>query len=178
MIRLATLADRPSFMRLWAAHMAEQEKQGSKLLASTSNLYRHLEMFEAYVLGITAGMCHIQSCDGEDVGIVMAGECLGGSNWETKMGRMATLWGVYVEPSHRGQGIAVKLFQACLAEGLKMGFDSVETYVRLDNPHGQQVADAFGIKPYQTQHLIKLRDPAVMNNDKAREALGREIING
>lgn len=179
MIHQATLSDRPDFLRLWSEHMTEQEKDGSHMLGSTKNLYRSLESFESYTTGAVSGMCLLwETADKERVAIAMVGGFAGLDEWETNMGNIATFWGVYVQPSYRGQGICVKLFQKALEIGLEIGFDTVETYVRVNNPHGQRVAKAFGVQPYMQLHLISLRDPKVLNNDEAREALGREVTDG
>ncbi len=178
MIRTATLTDRSTFLLLWSEHMVEQEKDGSHLLATTRNLYKHLETFESYVTGCTNGTCIFYEVNDKPIALVLAGAFQGLDEWETDMGKIATVWGVYVQPSYRGQGMAVKLFQQCLKTALEMGFDSVETYVRVNNAHGQRVAKAFGTTPYLQQHLVSLKDPAVLGNDEAREALGREVSDG
>lgn len=178
MIHQATLTDRPDFLRLWAEHMAEQEKDGSHVLATTGNLYRQLENFEAYVTESVNGLCLFYKVESTAVAVVLAGEIIGINEWETDMGKIASLWGVYVQPSYRGQGMGVKLFKRAMEMGLEMGFDTVETYVRTDNPHGQRVAKAFGTIPYLQQHLVSLRDPKVLDNDEARRALGREVSDG
>lgn len=179
MLRLATLADRPHFLRLWALHMAEQEKDGSHVTANMSNLYRCLDKFEAYAYGNQLGMTILYQPGSEDdpVGVCMAGE-LGVDEFETDLGRLATFWGVYVDPEYRGRGLGLKLFQEILAEGLRRGFDSVETYVRLNNPHGQRMAEAFGCTPYMKQYIAPLRDPKILTSDEAQKALAREVTDG
>jgi ribosomal protein S18 acetylase RimI-like enzyme len=140
MIRTATLADRPHFLRLWAEFMAEQEKEGSYILATTRNLYRMLENFESYVTGGTDGVCMFWEAEGQPVAIVLTGYCSGAEEWETSLGRIATLWGVYVQPSYRGKGIALKLFAHGVEVGKELGFDTLETHVRSDNTHGLRTA--------------------------------------
>jgi ribosomal protein S18 acetylase RimI-like enzyme len=177
-IRLATLGDRPIFMQLWAEHMTEQEKDGSSLKATVHNLHKMLEFFEYYSDGKDYGMVYIAESAGQPVGICMSGAMLSLDDWDTTFGKLATLWGVYVVPSHRGQGIGIKLFASTLERGLELGFDTVETYVRVENEHGNRVSKAFGTKPYLEQHIARLRDPDVLNNDEARKALAREVCDG
>lgn len=178
MIRTGTLADRSAFLLLWSEHMVEQEKDGSHVRATRANLYRQLDNFEAYVNGVVSGLCLFHEVNDKPVALVLAGETIGLNDWDTDMGKVASLWGVYVQPSYRGQGIGVKLFQRAFELGLEMGFDAVETYIRMDNPHGQRVAAAFGTAPYLQQHLVSLHDPKVLDNDEAHKALGREVNDG
>ncbi len=178
MIREATLTDRSTFLLLWSEHMVEQEKEGSHLLASTHNLYKQLETFEGYVNGCIDGACIFYEVNDKPIALVLAGAYPNPDEWDTNLGRISTVWGVYVQPPYRGQGIGVKLFQRCLEIALELGFESVETYVRINNAHGQRVAKAFGTTPYLQQHLVSLKDPEVLQNSEAREALGREVSNG
>jgi len=159
--------------------MAEEEKGGSHVIANVPNLYRCLDKFENYAYGSQLGMTvfYRPGSEKEPVGVVMAGE-LGVDEFETDMGKVATLWGVFVQPEYRGQGLALKLFQEILAEGLRRGFDSVETYVRFNNPHGKRVAEAFGCTPYMQQYLAPLRDPKILKSEEAQKALAREVSNG
>jgi ribosomal protein S18 acetylase RimI-like enzyme len=174
MIRHATMQDRTRFLQLWGAHILEQEKDGSKLLATTANLYKFLDYFESYIQGSLFGIVSIAEVDGESVGVCMAGEFAQEDTWDTTLGKLANLWGVYVEPEHRGKGLGVKLFATVLERGRELGFDAVETYVRVDNEHGQRVAKAFGTKVYIQQHIAPLYGNEIMSNDLATDALSRE----
>lgn len=174
MIRHATLTDRADFLHLWSAHLQEQEKDGAKLLATRSNLYQFLDYFESYIGGSLFGIVCVAEVEGEVVGVVMAGEFAQPNSWDTTFGKLANLWGVYVDPIHRGKGLGVKLFSLCRERGIELGFDAVETYVRVDNKHGQRVADAFGTKVYIQQHIAPLHGNEIMSNPNATEALGRE----
>jgi ribosomal protein S18 acetylase RimI-like enzyme len=160
--------------------MTQQEKAGSHLIPNLRNLYRCLDLFESYTGGSLYGLCLLaQPEDAEEpVGAVMAGELSVPDTYDTTLGKLATLWGVYVDTEFRGRGLGVKLFQEALKVGLEMGFDSVETYVLTGNEHGRRVARAFGTQPYAEQRIVSLRDPSVLNNDEAREALAREANDG
>jgi ribosomal protein S18 acetylase RimI-like enzyme len=170
----AQLSDRAEFLRLWSDHLVEQEKDGSKLLATTNNLYRYLDYFENYIMGSLFGMTYFYVLDGKRVGVCMSGEFALPDDWDTTLGKLAVLWGVYVEPEHRGKGIGVKLFASVLESGKELGFDAVETYVRVNNKHGRQVAKAFGTQVYLEQHIAPLYGEEIMSNPTALEALGRE----
>jgi ribosomal protein S18 acetylase RimI-like enzyme len=178
MIRSATLQERPAFMRLWAEHLEEQEKDGSHLLATRGNLYRFLDYFESYIGGSLFGLCVVCEVDDDLVGVVLAGEFATPDNWETSLGKLGTLWGVYVIPPFRGRGIGVKLFARAKEMGVEMGFDTIETYIRVNNPQGKAVAAAAGTAVYIQQHLISLHDPKVLTNEAALKGLAREVSHG
>jgi GNAT superfamily N-acetyltransferase len=156
--------------------MTEQEKEGGTLLATVHNLHKMLEFFEYYADGKDYGATFIAESKGEPVGIVMFGAMLSLDDWDTNLGKLSTLWGVYVVPSHRGQGLGIKLFAKALKRGLEMGFESVETYIQSDNEHGNRISTAFGSKAYMEKHITRLQSPDVLNNDEAREALAREVL--
>lgn len=179
MIREATLEDRAEFLRLWASHMAEQEKDGSFLCANRHNLYRYLEFFESYTLGNTDGICIVYACDdGSLAGVILTGEFPGPNDWEVSLGKLATLWGVYVQPSHRGQGISMKLTAKCFEIGRERKFDAVETFVRVSNVHGQRISRAAGNQVHMEQHITFLNNPKALTSNEALEALGREVTDG
>lgn len=174
MIRNATMQDRTRFLQLWGAHILEQEKDGSKLLATTANLYKFLDYFESYIQGSLFGAVAIAEVEGKAVGVCMGGEFASPDTWDTTLGKLANVWGVYIEPSHRGKGLGVKLFAFISERGRELGFDAVETYVRVDNEHGQRVAKAFGTQVYIQQHIAPLYGNEIMSNDLAQAALSRE----
>ena len=176
MIRPAELSDRPHFLRLWSRMMTEQEKEGSHLKANLANLYRCLDLFEGYITGSLFGFCILyQPEDREPVGAVMAGELAVPDEFETDLGRLATLWGVYVDTPYRGQGIGVKLLARAYELGSEIGFDAVETYVRAGNTHGERMAEACDPTVYMRQHVSLLRDPKMFDNEEAQKALAREV---
>jgi ribosomal protein S18 acetylase RimI-like enzyme len=160
--------------------MTEQEKDGSHLTANLPNLYRCLDLFEAYTTGSLFGICVLCQPDPEKepVGIALGGELAVRDEYDTDMGRIATIWGVYVEPSHRGSGVGVKLFAKALELAIEMGFDSLETYVRDNNIYAQKLAETCGAEPYMRQYIASLRDPKMFKNDRAQDALAREVSNG
>lgn len=180
MFYLGKLSDRPHFLRLWSRHMTDEEKNGGHTIANLRNLYRCLDRFENYAYGSQLGMTvfYRPGPDKEPVGVVMAGELSPVDEFETDVGKLATLWGVYVDPEYRGQGLALKLFKRIWEEGLSRGFDAVETYVRFNNPHGKRVAEAFGCTPHMQQYIASLRDPKILTSEEAQKALAWEVSDG
>ncbi len=158
MIRSATIRDRPQFLYLWGKFLSDQRKNGSHLLDTPRNLHQFQGYFESYTFGALHGMVLFWHPEGEPepVAVVMAGEEAHPSVWETDLGRMAILWGVWVDPEFRGQGITAKLFARAKVLGEEIGFETVETQVRLGNDHGERVALAFGTRAHSEVHFVTL----------------------
>jgi GNAT superfamily N-acetyltransferase len=159
-IHEATLADRPHFMRMYPEFQKDQHEKGSYFLPSTHNLSLAKNMFETYATGSVDGFCllWIPESEGEPVAFLLAGADVNPNRWELDLGRLASLWAVYVQPTHRGQGISMKLFDRAMQMGLGMGVDSIVTYVLTTNPHGERVALEFGTKPVLVEHHVRLRE--------------------
>lgn len=177
MIRRGRMEDRPHFLRLWARFLEEQRKLGSHVLPNLRNLYHCLEAFESYTAGNVPGGVVFwwpKDLDGPVAG-VMGGANLGPNDWDTDLGQLATLWGVYVDPEYQGQGIGLKIFGEIAKIGVEMGFDSVETFVIEGNGPGAEIAVASGAKPHTQQYFMALRDPETMNSEAARHGLAREV---
>lgn len=159
MIRRATMEDRPHFLRLWASFLEDQRKLGSHMLPSRNNLYRSLDSFEAWIRGDRYGICLFWEPEGEDpVGIIMGGSDPVPSVWETDMGEVPALWGLYLEPSYRGKGIGAKLTAATFEDAIKWGMDYFETYVLVGNSNPDQLMKGFVGKPYINRYLICFKD--------------------
>lgn len=159
-IRVATREDRPEFLRLWRGLLESERAGGSPYHASEHNLQKFREVFEAYCSGSLNGFTLLWTPPGEPSprGILMGGEPWTPEEMDTDFGRPAILWGVFVEPAYRGQGTGLKLEFAAFGIGRTRGYDSVRTAVRDCNPHGDRMASGFGVRPYATQHWVRLVD--------------------
>lgn len=174
MIREATLNDRAPFSRLWMEFLKDQHEKGSHILPSIANLARARNMMEVYSQGTADGLTLFWYPKGreEPVGVVLAGTQLPPSDWETDLGRVAMLWGVYVEPEYRGQGITMKLFKRAMEIGIGQGYTTIETMVLCRNSHGDRVARQFGTLPHLEEHFITLKDGAT--SPEALASLAKE----
>lgn len=102
--RLATDGDRGLFHKLWSEFLAESEKAGGEILATTENLGIYTLLFKAYVTEKTKpGVVVIHDNDA----VLMWGQNL--NPFETIWGNYFQGWGTYVAPQSRGRGISTHM---------------------------------------------------------------------
>ena len=161
MIRLATLDDRPHFLRLWALLLEEQHKGGSQVLPTTNNLYLCLEAFENYTTGRENGVAIFwwpEDCE-EPVGITMGGEDIKFNRWDTELDKLGTMWGIYVDPSYRKAGVAGKLLDELVNNAIaKLGFTHAEIHVLESNVASRTLTESFAGKPFLYHYILPLND--------------------
>ena len=152
-IRTATLADRPKFLRLWKEYMIEQSKAGGSVLVCDENLIAFLGLFESYIAGSLFGFTLLAWEDDEAVGILLGGESpASGFHLQTREGKIATLWGIYVSPEHRRKGIGWALQDTARPLGRKLGFDTLLSSILTEDPVSNANALNWGAKI--TEYLI------------------------
>lgn len=107
--RLATKKDRTLFAQLWKEFLEEEYADGGDLPPTKHNVMEAMSLMYGYADGYYRGACCLAEDDGEAVAIALAGESPGGGlQFEYRnsdKGRTATVWGVYVKPSHRQKNI-------------------------------------------------------------------------
>lgn len=100
--------------------------------------------------------CLVALADGEPVGVVLGMASAGLLNRSLSIAQQVTIW---VEPSHRGEGVARSLFSA-LAEWAKdRGCTHLAMGVTLDGVHRGSLERAYvaaGLKPVETQYARRL----------------------
>lgn len=144
-VRLAkpNLADRSRFLRLWKAFMIEHRGAGADLEPTETNLLEFLHIYDSYTAGSLFGMALLATAgpEGEAVGVLLGGE--DPPNWRFESpDRVATLWGVYVVPGWRRQGVGWALQGEAVKEALRQGFTRVRSLVLEGYTVGE--ANAFG----------------------------------
>jgi GNAT superfamily N-acetyltransferase len=167
-IREATRLDRPEFLRLYYDYLLEERKLGSSLPASLHNLTFFRKYFDAYTMGCLFGACLLWFPDEEPEtprGLALVGEEWETPGWETDLGRVCYIWGLYVEPPYRGRGVGLQLGQFGIKRGIEIGFDTVRTAVLYSNQHGENAALKFGTEPYATCHSANIKEL----NDRLKE---------
>ena len=161
MIRLATLDDRPHFLRLWASLLEEQHKGGAQVLPTRNNLYLCLEAFENYATGREKGLSMFWWPEDSDepVGLAMGGEDVKFNRWDTNLDKLCTLWGVYVDPPYRKDGVAGKLLDSLVHTGIaELGFDHVEVHVLETNTASRVLVENFAGKPFLYHYIISMQE--------------------
>jgi len=158
MIHEGTLQDRPHFMRLYFEFQKSQAEKGSYFLPSVHNLNLSKGIFEQCAEGSLEGftLFWIPQNSSEPVSFLMGSTDPTPNPYELTLGKLAILWAVYVEPSHRGQGITMKLFQRATEMAIGMGYKSILTYVLSSNPHGERVAIDYGVRPAVTEYITSI----------------------
>ena len=69
------------------------------------------------------------------------------------------LWSLYVDPSARGQGLARRLMQTCIAKARSMGFEAIVLTASTHLTHVVRLYDSLGFAIYGTeQGMTKLMD--------------------
>ena len=164
--RRAMTQDLGTFKKLWMEFLEDQYKKGGLVLPNKHNIDRAAEQFRAYVSGDVLGIVLFLNVNGEDVGVHMGGEMLGGL--EFSIGRYTMLWGVYYRPEHKGKGYTHLLYQV-MAEWLKKhGINGTVTSVLTGNATVTEVIakvvdGKFGAdnsKPYAVNLYWEFEEPS------------------
>jgi len=114
------LQDGHSFRELWQKFMEQQLEEGSLQLANEYNLELYMSLFYSYVGGKVPGQVLVVSDGNKDVGIYLEGVIVGG--FELTIGSYTMLWGCYLLPEYRGQGITHKLYEMAMEWTYEQGF--------------------------------------------------------
>ena len=123
---LGTKDHRAVFLSLWKEFLREQYGKGGPYLPTDHNLLTFLQMYDAYDRGSLFGGCVFAREDDRWVGLLLGGEDYpNGRTPETRWGKVATTWGVYIIPEYRRKGIGLKLTQAAQQYAKDMGFDTM-----------------------------------------------------
>lgn len=123
---LGTQQHRPIFLILWKEYLKEQYDKGAPYVANDWNLLTFLKLYDSYDRGSLFGGTLFAHEDDQWVGLLMGGEDYpNGAQVETRWGKTATVWGVYIIPEYRKQGIGLKLTLAAQQRAKDMGFDTM-----------------------------------------------------
>lgn len=158
-LHIATWADLPVFIQLWNRFLADEYSRGGLILPTEENTREFVRIFQAYTQGSLFGFCVVASRGGVPVGLLMAGENFpGGAAFETVTGKCAILWGVYVEPEYRRQGVSWLLHEKALIYANELGFDSTISEVLLGDEAAEPNAFHWGATRHATVIKVNLQD--------------------
>ena len=143
-ITAATSKDREPFLQQWLQYLHEAHATGSPVLPNPYNMVQFRSLYDSYTVGSLRGFA-IQALDPDSqvMGVVMAGESPGGFHLETNRGKLLEVWGVYVQPQARRQGLAHKMHDYGHKLAIELGFDGVVSQVRFD-PAAQANSQSWG----------------------------------
>jgi GNAT superfamily N-acetyltransferase len=160
MFRDATRADQTEFLTLWAENLTELEKYGSEYTPDIPTMKALSSLFTAYIEGVLFGACVLYEPPGEGI----QGASFAGESWgepvipQSKFGKIAYGWGIYIRPEHRKKGIAYHLSQNTSRKLKAMGFDTLQGDVLLENEPSLVAQKAIGWEPHSMIHVWRLED--------------------
>ena len=138
-------------MELWRDFQEEEYNLGGDVIPSRYNAMQALTLFIAYTRKDLRGGVYFA----ENVGVTMVGESpSGGFSFETRYPGYATVWGLYIKPENRRQGISHGLLDFA-REDLSQYF---EGYFSSVNPSEAAVKNALNYKQTQ-RHTLIIRSP-------------------
>ncbi len=130
---------KPRFMQMWDRFLAGTESQ---FAATRKNLFFFSHLFDAYYTGKAEGVC---LTDKKQNSVLLWGNAGGDGPLEFKRGRVASGWGVYVEPDYRRKGYASALRNAARPMLREKGFDGVIGTALAGNKAGRNSALEVGM---------------------------------
>lgn len=155
-----TREHRPVFLSLWREFLKEQYDAGGPYLATDQNLLTFLALYDAYEQGILFGGCWFIKDDDRWLGVLLVGEDYpNGRGLDTRWGKVATIWGTYIIPEHRKEGLAYQLQQAGQPPITQMGFDTMVSSVSRSMPGAVENATRYpGIQDHGIIVVLNLHE--------------------
>lgn len=155
MFRDARPADREAFLGLWTEFITELQPYGGGWKATPETLSDTRNLFDAYVEGSLLGLVVLYHPPGEEPqGFGFIGETGGrGAIRDSRYGKLAHGWGIYLRPEHRQKRIAYYL-QVNIGKKIReLGFDTVNYTILAGNEAAIKSAEAVGFE--LNAHLYK-----------------------
>jgi GNAT superfamily N-acetyltransferase len=123
-IRQAQWEDRPIFAELWSHYLEDNyHEAGGQVLPSDENKLAYLKLFDSYTRGSLYGLVILAFDNERPVGVLLAGEePPSGFYLDTDLGRIIEIWGVWVDPDYRKQGISTRMAAQGQKLAIELGF--------------------------------------------------------
>jgi GNAT superfamily N-acetyltransferase len=160
-VREATRDDAPEFASMWLKLLYDNAQWApTSDVPTTENLKHYMEIFHEYVSGYKDGIVMLAFDDDTPVGGLMGGEA--DFMTQRQLGRCAFIFGEWVHPDHRNQGVARELELAAYRWAQKnSNFDAVVYSIMAGNPNQQRIESgkAGGIPTHsETWYYTKIED--------------------
>jgi hypothetical protein len=139
-------------MRLWQAYLTEEHEMGGHVPPSRSNLLEFARLFDAYVTGTLRGGCLIaEDRAGAQIGVILGGsEFPSAISFETDLGDVGRIWGVYVVPEERRSGVCWELQDRAFRMAQEIGYDHVVSWLVPGLEPATRSAEGWGLLKDQT----------------------------
>lgn len=145
--------DRERFLTLWESFMEEASVQGAAGIPSIRTMAFYRRVLFDYVQGISKGIALI---DDEHDAVLLAGEPLGGTSYDTKFDPYAYGWGAYVSPEHRRRGISRAIHAAAETLLREIGSKQYLATVSVENHASQKMLARMGWQVIERQYRKEL----------------------
>lgn len=156
--RLAALGDLPFLAQANWAWLQEQAASGGPLVPSVRSQRVHMDLVESYLRGEREGIAILAEKAGHPLGATFAGEPWSAGSYETRYGRVATVWLVWVAPEARRAGVGLAMLAWGRPHLLMRGFESAACTTLVGGTGGPELAQAYGIRPIETLYHISLKE--------------------
>lgn len=153
--RFAESKDRP-IIQQFVGHFATESAANGSPQAPEFCVSDLMRLYDSYRRGSLFGITVLAELEGEPVALGLCGENWGDTPQASSLGRIAFIWMVWVHPAHRKAGVALGMLRFGVPALVEDGFVSVVTNVRVDNPMGIQLANAFGATPLETVYFFNI----------------------
>ncbi len=151
-IRLLTKKDAPAFYRLRLRAVKEETRSFLETAAEVRKRTPASYFKNGWIAGAFVGK--------KLVGITGLYRHSG-----KKIEHKGTVWGVYVTPDTRGQGLTRKMIALLLEEVKKAGIELVQTSTDNSNPVTKAIYTSLGFEPYGVEkHILKIADGSYIDD--------------
>lgn len=150
------------FEEMLRRYLAEQQAAGGAVQLTRKTVDWYRDLARIYVHGSGFGVVVFAEEDGpvgrQPVGFAMAGEDLGIPRIDTTLGKVATVWITWVDPTRRKTGAGLGMLLFGRPRLLELGFETAAMSVREENTEGLALCHAFGAQPVERFLRFRLEE--------------------
>jgi GNAT superfamily N-acetyltransferase len=149
-VREAKPRDRGLFKKLWKLYLEEEHERGGVVLPTDENVEVAATLFDRYLGEDFDGVVLFVA----DKAVLMYGDA--GMFYKTSLGKVATPWGIYVDPEVRNLSVATELTKAAVEKLTALGFDHLFGDVLLGNEASIKAIEH--VVPTKDYSMIKIAE--------------------